>query len=50
MQPILQTKYEVTTHTLLPHLKCIRLVFVRSNHLPFKMHWVGFRAFKSTLY
>jgi len=28
---------EVTIHTL-PHLKCIRLVSVRSSHLPFKMH------------
>jgi len=41
--------YEVTTHTL-PHLKCIRWVSVRSSFLPFEMHEVGFRAFKSTLY
>ena len=34
---------EVTIHTL-PHY--IRLVFVRSSHLPFKMHLVVFRAFK----
>ena len=38
----------MTIHTL-PHLKCIRLVSVRSSHLPFNMHQVGFRAFKSPL-
>jgi len=27
---------EVTIHTL-PHLKCIRLLSVRSSHLPFKI-------------
>ena len=35
---------------ILPYLKCIRLVSERSSHLPFKMHYVGFRAFKSPLY
>ena len=40
---------KVTIHTL-PHSKYIRLVSVRSSHLPFKMHEVGFRAFKSRLY
>jgi len=44
-----RSKNEVTIHTL-PHLKCIRLVSVRSSHLPFKMLSVGFRAFKSPLY
>jgi len=39
----------VTIYTL-HHLKCIRLVSVRSNHLPFKMRLVGFRALKSSLY
>jgi len=34
----------------MPHLKCIKLVFVRSRHLPFKMHSVVFRAFKSPFY
>jgi len=29
------------------HVKYIRLVSVRSSHLPFKMHEVDFRAFKS---
>jgi len=29
---------------------CFRLVSVRSSHLPFKMHSVGFSAFKSPLY
>ena len=27
--------------------KGVRLGSVRSSHLPFKIHWVGFRAFKS---
>jgi len=40
---------EVTIHTL-PHFKCIRLISMRSSNLPFKMHYVGFRAFKSALY
>jgi len=33
-----------------PHLKCNRLVSVRSSHLSFKMYYVVFRAFKVTLY
>ena len=41
--------YEVTIHTL-PHLKGIRLVSMRSSHLPLKMHLVGFRAFNSPLH
>jgi len=41
--------YEVTIHTL-PCLKSTRLVSVRSSHLPFKMHYVWFREFKSPLY
>jgi len=57
--------FEGTIHTQL-HLKCIRLVSKRSSHvplheyitfvsegsshLPFKMHEVGFRAFKSPMY
>jgi len=41
--------FEVTIHTLL-HLKYIGLVSVRSSHLPFKMHQVGFRAFKCPFY
>jgi len=32
--------------TRLPPLKCIMLGSMRSSHLPFKMHWVGFRVFK----
>jgi len=41
---------EVPIYTLL-HLKCIRLlVSVRSSHLPYKMHSVGFRAFKFPFY
>jgi len=28
--------------TRLPHLKCIRLGSVRSSHLPFKKHKVGY--------
>jgi len=39
---------KVTIHTL-PHLNCIRLVSVRSSHLPFKTPLAGFRAFKSHL-
>jgi len=42
-------KDEVTIHTL-PHLKCIKLLSVRSSHLPLKLRLVGFRAFKSPLY
>jgi len=38
--------YKMTFHTPL-HLKRIRLVSLRSSHLPFKMHSAGFRAFKS---
>jgi len=41
--------FEVTIHTL-PHLKCMTMVSERSGRLPFKMHQVGFRAFKSPLY
>ena len=40
---------EVTIQ-MLPHLKCIELVSVRSSHLPFTMHQVGFCAFMSPLY
>jgi len=40
---------EVSIHTL-PHIKRSRLVSMRSNHLPFKMYQVGFRAFKFPLY
>jgi len=40
---------EMTIHTL-PHLKYTKLVSVRSSHLPFKMHSVGFQTFKSPLY
>jgi len=32
-----QSKKKVAIYTL-PHLKCIRLVSVRSSHLPLKMH------------
>jgi len=28
--------------TRLPHLKCIRLGYVGSSHLAFKMHYVGY--------
>jgi len=31
----------------LPHIECIRMVAVRSTHLPLKMHYVGLRALKS---
>ena len=33
----------MTIHTL-PHFECIRLVSVRSSHLPFKMHQVSVRS------
>jgi len=39
----------VTIHTL-PHLKCAKLVSVRSSHLLFKMQTVVSDAFKSPLY
>jgi len=39
---------KMTIH-LLPHLKCIGLISARSTHLPFKIHEVRFRAFKSLL-
>jgi len=34
--------------TRLPRLKCIGLGSVRSSHLPFRIYYVGFRAFEST--
>jgi len=40
---------ERTIYTL-PHLKCIRLVSVRSSNLPFKIHQAGLRAIKSPLF
>ena len=30
----------------LPHIKCMRLGYVRSSHLPYDIHPVGLRAFK----
>jgi len=33
--------FEVAIHTL-PHLKCVSFLTVRSRHLPFKMHDIGF--------
>jgi len=38
--------YIVAIRTL-PHIKRIGIVSVRSSHLPFKLHNVGLRAFKS---
>ena len=32
--------------TRLPRLKCIRLSYVRSSHLPSKVYQIGFHAFK----
>jgi len=32
------------------HAAPFEMFSARSSHLPFKMHWAGFRAFKSPLY